>query len=199
MVAPLAPTPPHWNYFLALEDDVLKLARYVEPTKQNFGTYSLELSRILFAAASEVEVVSQQLYANRGGKAKKAHAPDWMGEVLVSFPLILDTVVNLPRFGLSLVPWAGCDAKSPPSWWSAYNNVKHHRYASYGEASLEHALNAVGALFALLLFFYGDDAHHGRLTPNPTTFFAGSPFTVDRPAWGPEVNLYRLKGQDGLS
>ena len=144
-------------------------------------------------------MVSQQLYANRGGKAKKAHAPDWMGEVLSAFPHILETEIDLPRFGLSLAPWAGCKAKSPPSWWSAYNNVKHHRHANYGDASLEHALNAVGALFALLLFYYGDDALHGRLTPNPTTFFAGAPFTVDRPAWGPEVNLYRLTERDGTS
>ncbi|MGC4394477.1 hypothetical protein [Hydrogenophaga sp. T2] len=199
MVAPLAPTPPHWNYFLALEDDVLKLARYIEPARQNFGAYSLELSRILFAAASEVEVVSQQLYSARGGKAKKPHAPDWMGEVLSAFPLIVGTVIDLPRFGLSLVPWAGSEAKSPPSWWGAYNNVKHYRHSNYSQASLEHALNAVGALFALLLYFYGEDAHHGRLFPNPTTFFVGHPFTVDRPAWGPDVNLYQLIGPASMS
>lgn len=33
---------------------------------------------------------------------------------------------------------------------------------------------------------------------NPTTFFAGHPFTVDRFMWGPDVNLYRLKRQDGF-
>ena len=51
----------HWNYFLTLEDDIGRLSRYLELTQANFSSYSLELARILFAAASEVDVVSKLL------------------------------------------------------------------------------------------------------------------------------------------
>jgi len=51
----------HWNYFLALERDLEIVARYVEFTKPNFKTFSIELAHLLFAAASEVDVVAKLL------------------------------------------------------------------------------------------------------------------------------------------
>jgi hypothetical protein len=55
----VAPVKQHWNYFLALEEDIVHLSRYLEPAEANFGAYSLELTRILIAAASEVDVVAK--------------------------------------------------------------------------------------------------------------------------------------------
>ena len=36
----------HWNYYLALESDLEKVARYIEFTQDNFGAYSIELAHI---------------------------------------------------------------------------------------------------------------------------------------------------------
>jgi hypothetical protein len=33
-------TPSHWNYFLALEEDVVRLSRYIEFTQDHFSAYS---------------------------------------------------------------------------------------------------------------------------------------------------------------
>ena len=49
----------HWNYFLAVENDVEKLSRYIEFTKDNFKVYSLEMTHLLLAASSEVDVVAK--------------------------------------------------------------------------------------------------------------------------------------------
>ena len=49
----------HWNYFLALDRDAAVIARFVEFSTDNFGTYSIELARLLMAAASEVDVVAK--------------------------------------------------------------------------------------------------------------------------------------------
>ncbi len=54
----------HWNYFLALENDLHSLSRYVEFVEPNLGCYSVEISRILFSAASEADVVAKQLCRN---------------------------------------------------------------------------------------------------------------------------------------
>jgi hypothetical protein len=51
----------HWSFFIALEQDVEVMARYIEPVPQNFGAFSLEMCRILFAAASECEIVLKEL------------------------------------------------------------------------------------------------------------------------------------------
>ena len=48
----------HWNYFLAFDSDAEKLSRYIEFTSDNFGTYSIELVRLLLSVASEVDVVA---------------------------------------------------------------------------------------------------------------------------------------------
>jgi hypothetical protein len=42
----------HWNYLLALDRDAALIARFVELSTDNFGTYSIELARLLMAAAS---------------------------------------------------------------------------------------------------------------------------------------------------
>ena len=52
---------PHWNYFLALEDDLDRLSRFVQFTAQNYGCYSIELARILMLASAEIDVVAKQL------------------------------------------------------------------------------------------------------------------------------------------
>jgi len=36
----------HWNYFLLLEEDVVRIARFIEPHQANFGSYSIELLSI---------------------------------------------------------------------------------------------------------------------------------------------------------
>ena len=43
----------HWNRLLALDEDAATLARYVEFTPDNFNAYSIEMARLLMAAASE--------------------------------------------------------------------------------------------------------------------------------------------------
>ncbi len=51
----------HWNYFLALEQDLLKISRFIEFNEKNYETFSLELAHLLFAAAAETEVILKSL------------------------------------------------------------------------------------------------------------------------------------------
>ena len=51
----------YWNYFLALENDLEQIARYIEFAKKNFKTYSIELAHLLLTASSEVDVVIKAL------------------------------------------------------------------------------------------------------------------------------------------
>lgn len=187
-----APTPQHWNYFLALEDDVIRLSRYLEPTKDNFDSYSLELARILFAAASEVDVVAKRLCQELNSKSRPDSITKYKSEILAAQPQMTSAVVEIPRFGLTFTPWKQWKADPSPRWWRAYNNVKHHRHTHFPEASLEHTLNAVAGLFVLLLFYYRSEGQNGKLTPNPTILRAGAPFHVDRIMWESGAYVYKL-------
>ena len=181
MAISVTPTRQHWNYFLTLDEDVARLSRYLELTQTNFTSYSLELARILFAAASEVDVVSKRLCRELDGNSKASNITAYRKEICARYPQITDTRVEVPRFGLILNPWEQWGKNESPLWWKAYNNVKHHRHTHFYEANLKHALNAVGGLFALLLFFYRHEAENAELDPDPTLFRAGFPFHVGRP------------------
>lgn len=186
------PTPDHWNYLLALEDDVVRLSRYIELTSANFSTYSLELARILFSAASEIDVVAKQLCRKLDENTRADGILRYREEIVLSYPKITEARVLLPKYGLSLNPWEQWGENQSPFWWKAYNNVKHHRHTSYSEANLKNSLNATAALFILLLFFYREEAQDGRLSPDPKILRAGAPFQVDKLFNAPHTFVYQL-------
>jgi hypothetical protein len=187
-----SPTPQHWNYFLALESDVSVISRYLEPTQANFNAYSLELARLLFAAASEVDVVAKQLCRQRDNASSANTINAYREEITRDHPEIATVRVSIPKFGLSFHPWERWAHNENPAWWRAYNKVKHERHHHFSEASLKNTLNAVGGLFTLLLLYYSQQAQDGELSPDPVLFRVGPPFQVDRLAWGAHTFTYRL-------
>lgn len=191
-----APTPVHWNYFLALEDDIDRLSRYIELTSANFSTYSLELARILFSAASEIDVVAKQLCKTINADSHADGIVRYREEIVARYPQITEARVSLPKHGLSLNPWEQWAENKSPYWWKAYNNVKHHRHTDFSEANLKNGLNATAALFVLLLFFYSEQAQQGQLRPDPKLFRAGAPFEVDSLFYAPHTFIYKLTPMD---
>jgi hypothetical protein len=144
------PSKLHWNYFLALERDLEATSRYIEFGKANFRVYSIELAHLLFAAASEVDVIAKLL-------CKRFAPMNQCGNINQYRPVLLGTLADLPktkvfvpRYGLSFRPWDnwGRPTNPPtnPDWWGSYNKVKHERDAHFPEATLKNALNALGAL-----------------------------------------------------
>lgn len=146
------PTFPHWNYFIALEEDLERAARYVELVKANEATYSLEFAHLLFAASSEVETVMTLVCRlfEPGTDAAEFHA---CAKVLRKhFPQMWEEQVKVPRFGLMLRPWEEWrNNKGVPFWWKSYNHVKHERHSKFSEATMKNAVNALAALYLMVL------------------------------------------------
>jgi hypothetical protein len=133
----------HWNYFLALETDVVRLARFIEFREDNFSTYSIELARVIMTAASEVDVIAKLVCKRIRPDAPHRNIGRYAETILAVDPPLSTLTVLVPRFGLTLSPWISWTATTPPIWWTAYNSVKHHRDTQFREASLGNALNAV--------------------------------------------------------
>lgn len=191
MAITTSPVAQHWNYFLALEDDLNRLARYLELAEANFSAYSIELARLLFSAASEVDVVAKQLCQRLQPNGQADNINAYRLGILSAHPEIAQSTVSLPKFGLTLTPWEQWGVGANPVWWRAYNNVKHHRHTHFAEASLKNTLNSLAGLFALLLFFYKDEAHNGTLSPQPTLFRITAPFNVETLFFS-DATVYRL-------
>lgn len=174
----------HWNYFLALERDMEKLSRYVEFCDANLAVYSIELAHLLFAAASEVDVVAKLICELVEPGAPRGNIVEYRAILPRALDGLSDTEVFVPRFSLSYKPWSNWAEERNPEWWRAYNNVKHKRDAHFNEATLKHALNALGGLLILTFHYYSRKlAPEGQvLAPKDTTM-----------ALMPESMLIRLK------
>ena len=138
----------HWNYFIALEDDLAEISRYIEFSESNYKTYSIELAHLLLAAASEVEVVLKAICKKVNPDNSHQSAKKLRETIQVKQSYMIREFCTIPRFGLKFEPWKEWDNKSDarPFWWTAYNDVKHQRGQKFENANLENVLNAMSAL-----------------------------------------------------
>jgi len=157
----------HWNCFLAIEQDLERAARYIEFCDANLKVFSIELAHLLFAAASEVDVLAKCIckivkpealprkrnpnmddYRKFFTSAAKLPVED-IGHV----PSLAKMEVSVPRYGLRLTPWDNWAKGENPDWWRSYNHVKHERNRCFQEATLENSLNALGALLVMNYYY----------------------------------------------
>jgi hypothetical protein len=146
----------HWNYFLALEQDMEAVSRYIEFSDHNLEAkvYSIELAHLLFAAASEVDVVAKLVCNILDPNAPRGNIDDYRKVIKAKMPVLVSTQIFIPRYGLELTPWDNWKTEKNPDWWGSYNNVKHQRDQHFDQATLKNALNALAGLLALTFHFY---------------------------------------------
>lgn len=190
-------TPKHWNYFLAVETELLACARYVEFSHANYHTYSNEFSKLIVLAASEVDSIFNELCTLLEPSSRATKITDYHPILLAKFPKLSLCEVAIPRYQLILQPWKEWTAEKRPDWWSkSYNKLKHQRHEHFSSATLEAVLNAVGAQFlALQLYHYVATGKHVSVdfsmrstlfNPRPPDTYKGGTF------WGygdPFMNL----------
>ncbi|WP_371180703.1 hypothetical protein [Xanthomonas sacchari] len=141
----------HWNYFLALEEDFLRISRYVHFNVANNKAYSIEFARIILAAGSEVDVVAKALTKHVIGKDTE-NITKYRKALLPAYPEISKHTVSMDRFGMTVTPWENWGVDKSPEWWSSYNTVKHNRGRNFQEANLENTFRSVAGLFILLIY-----------------------------------------------
>ncbi len=159
----------HWNYFLSVEQDMERLSRFIEFDERNYDCFSLEIVRLLVAAAAETDVVCKQIcqYLNPASRAERID--HYRDEIVPAYPVMSRFEVLVPRYGLRLKPWDNWNQpRGVPLWWTAYNKIKHERHTEYHRANLKNVLNAVSGLFVACLYLYKDKAVSGELIPSPS-------------------------------
>lgn len=180
----------HWNYFIALESDVERLARFVEFTGNNFGTYSIEMAHLFLTAASEVDVVAKQLCSFVDAAASPANIEQYRAVLRRCLPEMEDSLVTIPRYGLDLRPWSNWREDETPDWWRAHNKVKHQRGEHFALANLKNVLNAMAGLFLLVLYYYRDVIDGRRIEPPPNLFTPPADLAVVCPTAGGRMALF---------
>ncbi len=144
----------HWNYFLSLEDDLAKIARYIEFNEPNLPTYSIELARILLSTSSEVDVILKQLCFFLDKDAKANNITHYQNIVKLHIKDFCNEKVFIHRYGFEFTPWEAWNQGENPPWWKSHTQVKHHRHEFFNEATLENAITAMGGLYVAVVYFY---------------------------------------------
>ena len=144
----------HWNYFVALEQDLAKISRFIEFSEANFGTYSIELAHLLLAASSEVDVVMKRLCKLKNNQKSHSNINDYKETIMQYFPDFADEKVYIHRNGISLEPWSNWKGEENPLWWRSYNKVKHERDSHYDKANLKNTVNSLAGLGLIVIYYY---------------------------------------------
>jgi len=159
----------YWNYFLALEADLVQLSRFIEFNTDNFETYSIELTHLLLTSSSEIDVLIKEICFLIAPKTKVKNIDNYRETLKNNLQTyIFDSFINekiyIPRYHIELTPWSSWNNDVNPGWWRSYNNVKHKRGTSFKEGNLENVINSIGALLSVEVYFYWVSAHIGDIS-----------------------------------
>lgn len=181
-----------------LKDDLREVLDYIEPAAANLATYSHRTFELLLRACTEVESLCRQVFSkNRVAldvRANMARYSDLNGVMRLSDYEIMCFEFDHPPIR-PFSSFAVVERRQrSPEWYRAYNTVKHDREASFSQAKLEHVINAVAAVYALLTGQYGLGFDHvislsptGNLIDRPDMFRAR-----DLPRW-PAEDTYEFQ------
>lgn len=157
----------YWQYFVALEADLDRTTRYVEFTKENFQTFSVEFARLLLAAGSEVDVLAKVLCEAHSLEIAPKNIDGYRKALVARFRELPWLHIHVPRYGFHLLPWREWHDGTNPAWWRAYNDVKHERGKKFPAATLHNALSAVAGLFTLVCYIYHTELRANTAEPWP--------------------------------
>jgi hypothetical protein len=158
----------------SLFDGLEDLFRYVEPSERNLKCYGHRFRELLILACTEAEAAWKGiLVANTPpSTVKNANTKLY---VKLNEPMKLAhwevALRDYPEFP-ALTPfslWNADKATTTLPWYAAYNATKHDRQASFGQASLEHTLGALAAVYILQCAQWGPETFellgHNRRSP----------------------------------
>ena len=180
----------HWNYFLALEQDVEHLARFVEFSNDNFCTYSIEMAHLYLAAASEVDVITKQLCSQIENSSSPNNIEEYRDVLRPLLPELENSAVTIPRYSLELIPWSNWKNDKTPDWWRDHNKVKHNRGDNFALANLKNVLNAMAGLFIINLYYHRGNINGARIEPPPNLFTPPSNIAAVMPTIGGRMALF---------
>lgn len=159
-----------WAEFESLETQIDELGAYVAVEQPNRRSYSREISLMLFQTASEVEAFfkqallddsldhSQQIDLTKLAECRTKSKNN--RQIRISeFRDVFDPHYQLSKWRVNIgepflqyrevQPFIRFLKKQSPTWWLAYNKVKHDMFNNRMHGNLENLLQAMAGLFLL--------------------------------------------------
>lgn len=150
-----ATDPRHYvRAFLLLQQDILELFSFVEPSDLNLNTYSHRIQQLLIRACVEIEANFKAIFLDnefpRAGKNLN----------IVDYKLI-NRSHRLSAFEVRIPGWTGALGQRMPfaswgvedqplRWYQAYSKSKHNRHENFQLATFDALMDAFAGLNVLL-------------------------------------------------
>lgn len=140
--------------FLLIQQDLIHLFDYLEPSDTNLKAYSHRVHQLLMRTCVEVEANLTAILVENHYKKKSSVLS------MQDYQLV-DSTHHLSSYEVRLPGWSGSHGlrspfsgwKAQPSglpWYRAYNKSKHDRHSSFHLATFDALLDSVAGLVALM-------------------------------------------------
>src|SRR5258708_6338610 len=146
--------------FLLLQEDVLDLFSYVEPSDQNLETYSHRIQQLLMRACVEVEANLTAIFLDNEYAAAQ-------GNLTMQQYRLINISHRLSSYEVRVPSWQGAHGVRKPflswghagslSWHQAYNTSKHNRHENFKLATFDALIDAFCGLSVLLSAQFHDE------------------------------------------
>lgn len=147
----------YFNYYLELERDFFSTEPYVTIERENFDTYSVQFNRMYQSICSEIDCLLKELCKQLECESKARNISAYCKVIQKHFKYFNSETIYFYKSRIELKPWKNWSDINAPTWWTMYNNVKHHRMENdkatkrqyYKFANLGNVLNALAALYII--------------------------------------------------
>lgn len=158
--------PEHYTRaFQIIQEDILKLFQFIEPSDINEQTYSYRIHELLLRICIEIEanfkaILKENIYTPKfkGGKrdGELRHDKDWN----INDFKIINKTHHLDDYSIEMPFWKGSQNIRRPFdswknngelvWYQAYNKSKHDRLDSFEHANFKNLIDSFSGLCILL-------------------------------------------------
>lgn len=167
------------NQYFSIEKFLMEAFQYVLPIAKNADTCSVRFATIIREAANLFEILTRKIYS-------QVFVVNGNVKLNIFNFLSLDAVINFSNEDLlspvletylgngkmidpfhELKSWNRNEALNSnhiPTWWTAYNKIKHDTNSIPDYATLHSSILSVSAIFILIKKIYGDGLISGMLT-----------------------------------
>lgn len=160
-----ATDPRHYvRAFLLIQQDVLELFSYVEPSDVNLSTYSHRIQQLLMRTCVEIEANFTAIFLdNSYAKATSGQNLNIADYKLINLSHRLSAYeARVPGWKGSAgirQPFAAWASSQPLSWYKAYNKSKHNRHENFHLANFDALIDAFCGLNVLLSAQFMDEEY----------------------------------------
>lgn len=186
----------YWKYYITIEHRFLRTEEYLAFDEANSKAFSIEYLSLLQIICSEIDVLAKAIctYYDTSFKSKDASILKWGFELQQHFPDLMTQEIVF-RESKRIKPWDKCELTKKnnkngnayykykegcgsPSWWTAYNKVKHSRTTLDGDAinfqkaNQKNVLTSLAALYSLNRFIMVKLDNNGYVSIEKSSIFA---------------------------